>query len=67
MRQHRKQLPHAGLMLGLALLVVPACGPTVFADTDALTVVGEPPPPPPPPEPEPEPEPKRVNVRSADD
>ncbi|MFV8756757.1 OmpA family protein [Nannocystaceae bacterium ST9] len=43
-----------------------ACGPTVFADTDALTVVGEPPPPPPPPpepEPEPEPEPpKRVSV-----
>jgi len=68
MRHHRKHPSRAGVTLGLALLVVPlaACGPTVFADTDALTVVGEPPPPPPPPpepEPEPEPEPpKRVQV-----
>lgn len=68
MRNHRKHPSRGGYMLSLALLVVPlvACGPTVFADTDALTVVGEPPPlpaPPPEPEPEPEPEPpKRVQV-----
>jgi OOP family OmpA-OmpF porin len=46
-----------------------ACGPTIFADTSALTIVGEPPPLPPPPEPEPEPEPppkpKRVEVTAA--
>jgi OOP family OmpA-OmpF porin len=68
MRHHRKHPPHVGLTLGLALLLVPvaACGPTVFADATALSVVGEPPPPPPPPpepEPEPEPEPpRRVQV-----
>jgi len=47
-----------------------ACGPTIFADATALTVVGDPPPlPPPEPEPEPEPEPppkpKRVEVTAA--
>ena len=67
MRHHRMHPPR-GFALSLALLAVPlvACGPTVFADTDALVVVGELPPlPPPPPEPEPEPEPeppKRVQV-----
>ncbi len=66
MRHHRMHPSRVGT-LSLALLVVPlfACGPTVFADTDALVVVGEPPPLPPPPEPEPEPEPeppKRVQL-----
>jgi outer membrane protein OmpA-like peptidoglycan-associated protein len=68
MRQHRKQSRNFGLTLAAALLALPAlaCGPTIFADTDALTIVGDPPPLPPPPEPEPEPEPppqpKRVEV-----
>ena len=68
MRQQRMHPPHASFTLAAALLVLPtlACGPTVFADTNALTVVGEPPAPPPPePEPEPEPEPKRVEVTAA--
>jgi OOP family OmpA-OmpF porin len=67
MRQQRKQSPNVGLTLAAVLLALPAlaCGPTIFADTDALTIVGDPPPLPPPPEPEPEPEPeppKRVEV-----
>jgi OOP family OmpA-OmpF porin len=68
MRQQRKQSRNVGLTLAAALLALPAlaCGPTIFADTDALTIVGDPPPLPPPPEPEPEPEPppqpKRVEV-----
>ena len=68
MRQHRKHTRNVGLTLAAALLALPAlaCGPTIFADANALTIVGEPPPPPPPPEPEPEPEPppkpKRVEV-----
>jgi OOP family OmpA-OmpF porin len=68
MRQHRKQSRNFGLTLAAALLALPAlaCGPTIFADSDALTIVGDPPPLPPPPEPEPEPEPppqpKRVEV-----
>ncbi|EDM73711.1 outer membrane protein, OmpA/MotB family [Plesiocystis pacifica SIR-1] len=61
--------PTAGKAWMAALLCLPmvACGPTIFADADALTVVGEPPPPPPPPpEPEPEPEPpKRVEVTAS--
>jgi outer membrane protein OmpA-like peptidoglycan-associated protein len=65
--QHRKHPRNVGLTLVVASLALPAlaCGPTVFADTDALTIVGEPPPPPPPPpepEPEPPPKPKRVEV-----
>ena len=73
MRQHRKQSRNFGLTLAAALLALPAlaCGPTIFADTDALTIVGDPPPLPPPPEPEPEPEPppqpKRVEILPADD
>jgi outer membrane protein OmpA-like peptidoglycan-associated protein len=68
MRQQRKQSRNVGLTLAAALLALPAlaCGPTIFADTNALTIVGDPPPLPPPPEPEPEPEPppkpKRVEV-----
>src|SRR5688572_16271377 len=68
MRQQRKQSRNVGLTLAAALLALPAlaCGPTIFADADALTIVGDPPPLPPPPEPEPEPEPppkpKRVEV-----
>jgi OOP family OmpA-OmpF porin len=66
MRQHRNQARKLGVTLVTAMLALPAvaCGPTIFADTNALTIVGEPPPPPPPPEPEPEPppEPKRVEV-----
>lgn len=71
MRQHRKHLRNVGVTLATALLLAPAmaCGPTIFADTSALTIVGEPPPLPPPPEPEPEPEPppkpKRVEVTAA--
>ncbi|KIG18224.1 OmpA domain protein [Enhygromyxa salina] len=71
MRQHRKHYRNVGVTLATALLLAPAlaCGPTIFADTSALTIVGEPPPPPPPPEPEPEPEPppkpKRVEVTAA--
>jgi outer membrane protein OmpA-like peptidoglycan-associated protein len=71
MRQLR--IPPRTTILVAAVLALPAlaCGPTIFADTNALTVVGEPPPPPPPPpepEPEPEPEPpkpKRVEVTAA--
>jgi outer membrane protein OmpA-like peptidoglycan-associated protein len=64
MRHHRKQSRNYGLTLAAALLALPAlaCGPTIFADTDALTIVGDPPPLPPPPEPEPPPQPKRVEV-----
>jgi OOP family OmpA-OmpF porin len=70
MRQHRKHPRNVTLAAALLALPALACGPTIFADTDALTVVGEPPaPPPPPPEPEPEPEPppqpKRVEVTAA--
>ncbi len=68
MRHHRKQSRNYGLTLAAALLALPAlaCAPTIFSDTDALSIVGDPPPLPPPPEPEPEPEPppqpKRVEV-----
>jgi outer membrane protein OmpA-like peptidoglycan-associated protein len=68
MRQQRMKSRNFGLTLAAALLALPAlaCGPTIFADTDALTIVGDPPPlPAPEPEPEPEPEPpkpKRVEV-----
>ncbi|PRP92424.1 Photosystem I P700 chlorophyll a apoprotein A2 [Enhygromyxa salina] len=69
MRQHRKHPRTVGITLATAFLALPAlaCGPTIFADTDALTVIGEPPPPPPEPEPEPEPppKPKRVEVTAA--
>jgi OOP family OmpA-OmpF porin len=70
MRQHRKHPRNVTLAAALLALPALACGPTIFADTDALTVVGEPPAPPPPPEPEPEPEPpppqpKRVEVTAA--
>lgn len=70
MRHHRKHLRNVGVTLATALLLAPAmaCGPTIFADTSALTIVGEPPPIPAPPEPEPEPEPpkpKRVEVTAA--
>lgn len=70
MRQHRKHPRNVTLAAALLALPALACGPTIFADTNALTVVGEPPaPPPPPPEPEPEPEPppqpKRVEVTAA--
>jgi outer membrane protein OmpA-like peptidoglycan-associated protein len=72
MRQHRKHPRNVTLAVALLALPALACGPTIFADTNALTVVGEPPaPPPPPPEPEPEPEPepppqpKRVEVTAA--
>ncbi len=67
--QHRKHPRNVTLAAALLALPALACGPTIFADTNALTVVGEPPaPPPPPPEPEPEPEPeppKRVEVTAA--
>jgi len=64
MRQQRTHTIHIAMATALLALPAMACGPTVFADTNALTIVGEPPPPPPPPEPEPEPppEPKRVEV-----
>lgn len=71
MRQQRKHTRNVGVTLATALLLAPAmaCGPTIFADTSALTIVGEPPPIPAPPEPEPEPEPppkpKRVEVTAA--
>lgn len=69
MRQHRNNTRTLGLTLVVALaLPALACSPTIFADTNALTIVGEPPPPPPPPpepEPEPPPEPKRVEVTAA--
>lgn len=71
MRQHRKHPRNVTLAVALLALPALACGPTIFADTNALTVVGEPPAPPPPPEPEPEPEPepppepKRVEVTAA--
>lgn len=70
MRQHRKHPRNVTLAAALLALPALACGPTIFADTNALTVVGEPPPPPPPPpepepEPEPPPQPKRVEVTAA--
>ena len=43
-----------------ALPALSACGPTIFEDKSALTIIGDGPPPPPPPEPE---KPKRVEVR----
>ena len=69
MRQLRMHPRSVTLVAAVLALPALACGPTIFADTNALTVVGEPPPPPPPPEPEPEPEPppkpKRVEVTAA--
>ena len=68
MRQQRTHTIHIAMVAALFALPTLACGPTVFADTNALTIVGEPPPPPPPPpepEPEPPPEPKRVEVTAA--
>jgi outer membrane protein OmpA-like peptidoglycan-associated protein len=70
MRQHRKHPRNVTLAVAILALPALACGPTIFADTNALTIVGDPPPLPPPPEPEPEPEPpppepKRVEVTAA--
>ena len=69
MRLHHKYSKNIAMAAALLVLPTVACGPTVFADASALSILGDPPPLPPPPEPEPEPEPppepKRVEVTAA--
>lgn len=65
----RTTLEASSRLLVLSGALLAACGPTVFADTTALQIVGDPPPlppkpKPPPPEPVKEPEPpKRVELK----
>ncbi len=62
--QSASKLRTVGLISSLALMAVAVgCGPQVFADADALAIVGSAPPEAEPPPPEPEPEQKRVEVR----
>ena len=58
---HRSQRVWVALLAAAFVTPLVACGPTIFADNTALSVVGDPPPPPPKPEPVVE-KPKRVEV-----
>ncbi len=58
---HRPQRLWVALLAAAFVTPLLACGPTIFADNTALSVIGDPPPPPPKPEPVVE-TPKRVEV-----